>query len=190
MKHVWWRTHLRALADLGPLARFGDFQEVDGFLPYLLESLELPAGGSVLELGCGRGSFSIRLAEWGYRVTGVEESEPMLALARTSAERRGVELELRCASRRTVPERNTFDGALILDFGSLSDVENADQLRSVAAALRPGGRVVFSTCNPHYWARASETEHEVREGADVLRRNSFDFEAGCLLSRVRCIFAD
>ncbi len=190
MRHVWWRTHLRALPELGALARFGDFAEVDGFVPYLIGALDLPAGGTLVELGCGRGSFLVRVAEWGYQVTGVEDSEPMLAEARLAAARRGITVALRTGSRITLAERNHFDGAVILDYGTLSDSENAEQLRCTVAALRPGGRMAFSCCNPHYWARPAEMEHRIVEGVDVLRRWGFDFDGGAVTSRVRCIFPD
>jgi len=41
--------------------------------------------GSVLEVGCGMGSLSIRLAQAGHRVTGLDVSREALALAREQA---------------------------------------------------------------------------------------------------------
>lgn len=187
MNHVWWRTHLRKLPELGYLERFGDFTEVDDTMPYLMEALCLPSGGKVLELGCGRGSFSIRLAQWGYHVTGVDTSDAMIAAARAAAKRRGVEVDLRCCQLSDLPERSLFDGALILDFGTYTDAENAAMMRTVAAALRPGARVVFAVLNPYYWAREPGTEHRSVDGTDVVRRYRFDFAQGAVISQVRCI---
>jgi SAM-dependent methyltransferase len=52
-------------------------------LPYMneLEDVvpQLPAGGTVLELGCGTGRLCNRLVDLGFRVTGVDESAEMLA---------------------------------------------------------------------------------------------------------------
>ena len=42
----------------------------------------IPAGASVLELGCGSGRISTPLAELGHRVLGVDQSSEMLALCR------------------------------------------------------------------------------------------------------------
>jgi len=187
MNHVWWRTHLRRLPELGFLERFGDFNEVDEFMPFLTEALELPRGGRVLDVGCGRGSFSIRLAQWGYSVTGVDQSEPMLAVARAAAERRGAQVEFRQEDPRELPDRSAFDGAVIADFGTYSDVDNAAILRTVATALRPGGKLVFGTFNPYHWAREPRTVHRASEGVDVIRAFSFDFGAGTVVSKVRCI---
>jgi SAM-dependent methyltransferase len=190
LNHVWWRTHLRRLEDPAPLARFGDFNEVDEYLPFLMTVLDLPPEGRVLELGCARGSYSIRLAQWGYPVVGVEQSDPLLAIAREAAEQRGVEIDFRAGAPDALVEREAFDGALLLDFGTMSDAENADALRVAAAALRPGGKLAFATCNPYYWAREARTEHRVVERMDVVRQYRFDFLSAALVSRVRLIRVD
>jgi SAM-dependent methyltransferase len=190
MNHVWWRTHLRKLPELGFMGQFGNFTDVDDFMPFLTEALGIPLGGRVLDVGCGRGSFSVRLAQWGYRVAAVDESAPMLAIAEDAARQREVEVEFRQESARALPERSVFDGALVLDFGNASDAENADVMRAVAGAVRPGARVVFGVCNPYYWSRETRTEHRSAGGLDLIRRYRFDFPAGALHSRVRCILAD
>jgi 2-polyprenyl-3-methyl-5-hydroxy-6-metoxy-1,4-benzoquinol methylase len=190
MKHVWWRAHLRKLEELGSLGHFGSFGEVDELMPFLTEALDLPTGARVLDLGCGRGSVSIRLAQWGYEVTGVDEAAPMLDVAREAGRKRGVEVDFRAADPRQIPERSAFDGAVVLDFGLFSDADNAAMMRAVAAAVRPGGRVLFGTGNPYYWAREPFSTHQVIEGTDVIQRYRFDFPTGSVVSRVRLIPPD
>ena len=51
-------------------------------------------GKKILDLACGTGELSIRLAEEGYEVTGVDLSAEMLAVAREKAERNGHSLFL------------------------------------------------------------------------------------------------
>jgi 2-polyprenyl-3-methyl-5-hydroxy-6-metoxy-1,4-benzoquinol methylase len=189
MKHVWWRSHLRKLPERPFLQKIGNFNEVDEYMPFLAEALDLPTRGRVVELGCARGSFSVRLAQWGYRVAGVEEAAALLELAAEAAARNDVELELRQGDFRQITERREFDGALMLDFGAGSDAENAEMMRTVAGSLRFGGRLVFVTCNPYYWCREARAEHLTMGGADLIRRFRFDFETGSLISRVRCILA-
>jgi len=190
MQLVWWRPHLRQLPDLTGLKSFSAYGQVDELMPYLVGVLGLPEGGAVLDLGCGGGSFAVRLAQWGYRVTAVEEAEPLLAAAREEAARWQVEPEFRCHPRVALRDRAAYDGALVLDFGTLPDADGAQTLRAVTAALKPGARVAFSTCNPYYWSREPRTEHRVAEGLDIIRRYDFDFETGTLRSRVRLIQPD
>jgi SAM-dependent methyltransferase len=51
-------------------------------------------GKKLLDLACGTGELSIRLAEEGYEVTGVDLSTEMLTVAREKAERKGHSLFL------------------------------------------------------------------------------------------------
>jgi SAM-dependent methyltransferase len=190
MEHVWWRTHLRKLPALGFLEKFGNFSAVDDAMPFLIEALALPPGGRVLELGCGRGSISIRLAQWGYRVTGIDESQPMVAVALAAARRRGAEVDFRTGDLRDIPEREAFDAVLVPDFGTLSDIDNATVMRIVAASLRPGGKLVFGSCNPYFWSRGPITEHRTVGGMDIIRQHKFDFPAGRRVTTVRCILPD
>ncbi|MYE32588.1 MAG: class I SAM-dependent methyltransferase, partial [Chloroflexi bacterium] len=48
--------------------------------------MEIAAGRDVLELGCGTGRVAVPLAASGVRVTGVDLSPAMLALARDRAD--------------------------------------------------------------------------------------------------------
>ena len=63
-----------------------DYQKNFAFVPSYGESvmalLTKPAGAFVVDLGCGNGSLTPKLAEKGYRVLGIDDSETMLELAR------------------------------------------------------------------------------------------------------------
>ena len=47
----------------------------------LLDMVTVPEGSCVIDLGCGNGALSVKLAERGYRVIGVDASEDMLRTA-------------------------------------------------------------------------------------------------------------
>ncbi len=77
----------------------------------------------VLDVGCGTGSTTLaaarRLGAKG-RCTGLDISEPMLALARTRAEREGTAATFICADAQTHPfEPASFDR---IDFALRRDV--------------------------------------------------------------------
>ena len=55
--------------------------------------------GPVADLGCGPGAHSLELARRGYEVTGLDGSPRMVEVARTRAERDGVDADLRRARR-------------------------------------------------------------------------------------------
>ena len=50
-----------------------------------LISRHFPQARAVLDLGCGTGRHDLLLAQMGYEVTGVDQSEEMLAIAKGKA---------------------------------------------------------------------------------------------------------
>ena len=112
--------------------------------------LGLAPGCRVLDAGCGFGRVSLPLARLGARVLGVDQAVPLLE----EAERRRGDVDpthLRYARHdlREPLSESGFDVALSL-FSSLgygTDDEDLAILRTLAAALRPGGRLAVDTAH-------------------------------------------
>lgn len=112
-----WHYHLRDL-----------FKELTG------------SSGALLEVGCGMGMDSVRLANCGFRVTAVDLTEAALALARDYAAKRRVDIDFRLGNAEALEfEDAAFDA--VYSFGVLHhtpDIERA--IAEVHRVLRPGGR--------------------------------------------------
>lgn len=126
----------------------GSYAALDAFLATIAE---VPEGATALEVGCGGGQASLRLAAKGFRVCGVDEAPTAIALARANAAEAGFSEERvrfvvgdACALERCLGGER-FD--LVVDNHALHcvvyDDERAGFLRGVYAALRAGG-VFFS----------------------------------------------
>ena len=101
----------------------------------------LPAGCSVLELGCGWGRQTRVLLGRGFRVTGVDFSAELLELARRNAP--GAEYVLGDATEFHADAR--FGGVLAWDsLFHLSIGEHGAMLRQIASWLEPGGSVLLT----------------------------------------------
>lgn len=102
----------------------------------------LPAGGSVLDVGCGTGDPIARyFIERGYRVTGVDFSEAMLAIARACYP----DARWLCADMRRLALDDTFDGLVGWhSFFHLTPEEQASTLTKLAAHLAPGGALMLT----------------------------------------------
>ena len=100
----------------------------------------------LLELGCGTGGHALPLARRGYRVTAVDRSEEMLALAREKLRAATTPVELVCADLRAVDLGRRFDAAIAM-FAVISyQTTLADLGKAFASARRhlvPGGLFVF-----------------------------------------------
>jgi SAM-dependent methyltransferase len=92
----------------------------------------------------------VRLAQRGYRVTGLDLSAYHLRLAKQAARAAAVEVELVHADMREIPRGRRFDVIIncFTAFGYF-EREREDQrvLDGVARALKPGGRFFIDTMN-------------------------------------------
>lgn len=115
---------------------------------------------SVLDVGCGTGTFALLLAERGIEVTGVEPAGSSLDVAR--AKPGGERVRWIHGDATALPPLRV-DLATMTANVAQAIVEPADwegTLRGAHAALRPGGHLVFETRDParrawEQWNRAA-----------------------------------
>jgi len=100
----------------------------------------------VLDLGCGTGNHSLRLASRGYEVTGVDRSQEMLQIADRKACSQGLKPRFRHGDIRSLDLGETFDAVLMM-FAVLGyQVKDADILSTIRTARRHligGGLLIF-----------------------------------------------
>ncbi len=115
------------------------------FLRMVRTYISSPA--NLLDLGCGSGYSSLRLAELGYRVVGMDISAKFLDQV---ASRVGDKLQYSVGDALELPfVDQTFDG--VASFDMIEHVVDAEGVfKEVDRILCPGGRVVF-VC-PNYWS--------------------------------------
>lgn len=113
------------------------------------ELLSLTQGSSVVELGCGYGRITNRLAEKGARVAGIDISPILLKKAEADAAERGVDVEYVLGDMRSLPWRDRFDAAFLwyTTFGYFDDADNERVLHEAASSLRRGGRLLIDHPN-------------------------------------------
>ena len=135
----------------------------------------------IMDIGCGTGRHALELARRGYEVVGVDLSESQLKRAREKAagqERRPVFLR---HDARDLPFRGEFDLAIMLCEGAFplmeTDEMNFRILQNAAAALRPGGKLIFTTLNglfPLFHSVKEFLDAEKGESGAACIKSSFD----------------
>lgn len=142
----------------------GTAQEV----AFLVETLRLPKGARILDVGCGPGRHSVALAQAGLSVTGVDVSARFLDIAADAARSAGVGASYFEVDARQMPFDDEFDAVISLCQGAFGLMGRDDSLvlKRMAEAVRPGGRVVVTAFSALYEAR------HPRSGA------AFDADAG------------
>lgn len=115
---------------------------------------------SVLDVGCGTGTFALMLAERGYEVIGVDPARGSLDVARSKPNSERVRWISGDAT--SLPEMQV-DLAIMTANVAQAIVEPSDwdgTLRGVYDALRPGGSLVFESRRParRAWERWNRTD--------------------------------
>lgn len=112
---------------------------------WLVATLGLRAGNSVLDLGCGPGLYAARLAEKGLRVTGVDYSRRSIDHAMQYAAEHHLDICYRYQDYLTLEDESQYDAALLIygDLCPLSPDQRRTLLGNVRRALKPGGHFVL-----------------------------------------------
>jgi SAM-dependent methyltransferase len=150
-------------------AKMGDGNDFFHLLewPPALELLAIHAGDRVIDLACGNGLTSFRLAELGAHVIAIDFAPAMLDAARQRNRHDRVDYRLldACdADAMATLGSERFDAALSnMALMDMADVGTA--FRSSARLLRAGGRFVFSIVHPCFNNPASvQTAELVDDG--------------------------
>lgn len=144
---AWWETFFDEsyVSVWGALRRHAETEtEADG----LFRLVPIAPGARVLDAPCGYGRLSLPLAKRGATVVGVDQSGPLLAEAERRREDLGPDRLRYVHQDLRVPLGDGgFDVALTM-FSSIGYGTEDDDLaifRTLAGALRPGGRLFVET---------------------------------------------
>ncbi len=104
-------------------------------------------GMKVLDVGCGTGNFSIKLAKMGCEVIGIDISEEMLKVAKDKAKKEGLNIKFYNMDVYDMKfEDNCFDGVIsVTAFEFLKDPDKA--IEEMFRVLKPKGYLLIGTIN-------------------------------------------
>jgi len=130
----WYKTKLGAFVD-----------EVETKL--VLSLFKPTEGMKILDVGCGTGNFSIKLAEMGFEVIGIDISEDMLAKARKKANEKGLNIQFRIMDVYNLDfSDNTFDG--VLSMAAFEFIKKPqDAYNEIYRVLKQSGKILIGTIN-------------------------------------------
>ncbi|MFQ6127366.1 MAG: class I SAM-dependent DNA methyltransferase [Thermoplasmata archaeon] len=155
-----------------------DYETQCNVLRSIFRELSVPEGGRILDLGCGTGGHAIPLARAGYRVTGIDNSEPMIEIAAEKAGKMPVEFFHQDMEDLHLP--GGFDAAICMfgGFGHITDIADVRRvLRGISSLLLSGSPFIFEYWNMGGVKSEHSASHEaIQEGLKVIRlaRSRFD----------------
>ncbi len=110
-----------------------------------VHAVNVKEGDRVLDLATGTGDLALLFAQQNVRVTGLDPSEKMLAIAEQKSGERGYAplVDFLCGDAQELPfDDNSFDG-ITMAFGIRNVPDRAKALREMHRVLKPGARTAI-----------------------------------------------
>lgn len=154
-----------ALAEvMGPsYLRYSFTKGTEQEVTFLVDTLALRPGSTVLDVGCGPGRHSLAFARRGIVATGIDISQRFVDLATETAERENLPAAFTRTDARDLSTPDRFDAVVSLcqgGFGLLGRDEDGaadgDVLARMARAVKPGGHVALSAFSAYFQLRHLE----------------------------------
>ena len=156
------------------------YEEWCGYLTGLLRDFGVPSG-ILLELGCGTGSMTELLAEQGYDMIGIDNSEEMLELAAEKRAASGHDILYLCQDMREFELYGTAAAAVSV-CDSMNYILEKEELKQVFSLvnnyLDPGGIFLFDLNTEYKYKEllGDSTIAEDREECSFIWENQYDEE--------------
>ncbi len=161
---AWWANDVSAGYDL--YRELYTWPAFSAFLPPV-------EGLNLIDLGCGEGTNTRRLAEAGAHLTGIDLSARMIEQARAAeaGAALGIAYEVTSYTRLDMFPAETFDGA-VSTMALMDGPDYEAAMRAAHRVIRPGGFLAFSILHPCFMTpgfRWLVTEEGTHEGLRVAR---------------------
>jgi SAM-dependent methyltransferase len=144
MESNWWENFFHGVAlDFWRLVISDEQTRAEA--TFISKHLQPSDGAKLLDVPCGNGRLSVELASRGFQMTGIDIASEFIDEAKANSTKRGLDIEWLQGDMRTISWSQDFDGAFCFgnSFGYLADEDNANFLRSISKALRPGARFIL-----------------------------------------------
>ena len=130
-------------------------------------------GMNILDVGCGTGNFSIKMARKGANVTGIDISEKMLEIARNRASQEELTIEFKKMDSQSLMFPDNFFDA-VFSMATIEFLSNAQKMiEEMFRVCKKGGSIVLGTINKDSdWGRLYQ-DPEFQKNVPVFRHAYF-----------------
>ncbi len=125
---------------------------IDTSVKWMSEDIFLDKTLRILDLGCGPGLYTSRLARLGYSITGIDYSHRSIDYAKDYAEDNSLDINYIYQNYLTIDFKSEFDVIILIycDLGALTNKERDTLLQKIHCALKPGGIFIFDVFTDKY----------------------------------------
>ncbi len=137
------------------------------------------SGEKVLDIGCGTGNFSIKLAKRGCKVIGIDISQVMLEEAKKKAKNNNLNINFQKGNALNLDfANNSFDSVFSMTaIEFIEDLEKA--FKEMKRVVKPGGKIMLGTIRKNSdWGKLYEKQGQKKDSvfSDAIFREVEDIE--------------
>ena len=131
---------------------------IDRSVNWIIEKFGITERSGILDLGCGPGLYTSRLARTRARITGIDVSSRSIAYANEQAARHNHRIRYLNENYLEFRFDEEYDLVLMIfcDFCVLSPAQRRQLLKKVRDSLRPGGKFLFDVSSFRYYESVAE----------------------------------
>lgn len=152
-----------------------------GECDFIEKEINYNKNNRILDIGCGTGRHSIELAKRGYNVVGIDLSESLLNRAKEKASEQKLQIIFQKHDARKLHFLHEFNLVIMLCEGAFplmeTDEMNFKILQNACNALKPNGKLIFTTLNglfPLFHSVKEFLNSDAKDGNATYGNNSFD----------------
>jgi len=127
-------------------AKLAGRTRIDRRIKIMIERGGIDAASKVLEMGCGTGEFTKRIAETGAQIVGIDISAELIALAQKKLAGNG-NIRFELVDMETLEHLSDTPFTVIIGNSVLHHVDYIACLKVAFNKLAPGGKIIFSEPN-------------------------------------------
>ncbi|MGE7186848.1 class I SAM-dependent methyltransferase [Peribacillus sp. NPDC006672] len=137
------------------------FAFIDKSIDFIQQVAPRKSYQKVLDLGCGPGLYSERLAKKGYMVTGIDFSENSIHYAKEQAKELGLDIEYRYENYMALDDSNIYDLALLIycDYGALASEDRSKLIYNIWNSLKNGGQLLLDVFSQNKFDEFKEEQY-------------------------------
>ncbi|WP_096438294.1 class I SAM-dependent methyltransferase [Alteribacter populi] len=137
------------------------FAFIDKSIDFIQQVAPKKSYQKVLDLGCGPGLYSERLAKKGYTVKGIDFSENSIRYAKEQAKKLDFDIEYRHENYMELNDSNIYDLALLIycDYGALATDDRSKLLFNIWNSLKNGGQLLLDVFSQKIFDQFKEEQY-------------------------------
>lgn len=131
---------------------------IDRSVDWIIEEFEITERSGILDLGCGPGMYTSRLARTKANITGIDVSSRSISYAQEQASRHNDRIRYLNENYLEFQFDETYDLVIMIfcDFCVLSPAQRRQLLRKIHRSLRAGGMFLFDVSSLRYYEGVAE----------------------------------